>query len=111
MRETGYRCVTLEGDDFNPGGTLTGGSRRSGGGCSGRVGCGLALQQRLHSAVLFGRFFSHAAGPSVSETDALVLGNESGVPCRRQLGVPALPSCLLALLHAGSCLGGRSVPR
>ncbi len=25
------RCVTLDGDDFNPGGTLTGGSRATGG--------------------------------------------------------------------------------
>ncbi len=25
------RCVTLDGDDFNPGGTLTGGSRAAGG--------------------------------------------------------------------------------
>ena len=25
--EVNTRCITLEGDDFNPGGTLTGGSR------------------------------------------------------------------------------------
>ena len=25
------RCITLDGDDFNPGGTLTGGSRAKGG--------------------------------------------------------------------------------
>lgn len=31
VKEIKCRCVTLEGDDFNPGGTLTGGSRRSGG--------------------------------------------------------------------------------
>lgn len=30
-REVGTRCVTLEGDDFNPGGTLTGGSRNNSG--------------------------------------------------------------------------------
>ncbi len=30
MREVATRCITLEGDDFNPGGTLTGGSRAKG---------------------------------------------------------------------------------
>jgi structural maintenance of chromosome 2 len=30
-REVGSRCITLDGDDFNPSGTLTGGSRRKGG--------------------------------------------------------------------------------
>lgn len=30
-REVNTRCITLEGDDFNPGGTLTGGSRNKGG--------------------------------------------------------------------------------
>lgn len=30
-REVRTRCITLEGDDFNPGGLLTGGSRGSGG--------------------------------------------------------------------------------
>eukprot|EP00775_Hariotina_reticulata_P003904 gene3904-4158_t len=30
-REVGQRCITLEGDDFNPGGLLTGGSRGAGG--------------------------------------------------------------------------------
>ncbi len=29
-REVNTRCITLEGDDFNPGGTLTGGSRNKG---------------------------------------------------------------------------------
>lgn len=29
-REVAQRCITLEGDDFNPGGLLTGGSRGSG---------------------------------------------------------------------------------
>ena len=29
-REVSQRCITLEGDDFNPGGLLTGGSRGSG---------------------------------------------------------------------------------
>ena len=29
-REVSTRCITLEGDDFNPGGTLTGGSRNKG---------------------------------------------------------------------------------
>lgn len=29
-KEVGIRSVTMEGDDFNPGGTLTGGSRRKG---------------------------------------------------------------------------------
>ena len=60
VRETGYRCVTLEGDDFNPGGTLTGGSRRSGGGCLGFRG----LELRPYSSnckVLCG-----SAGPPAS---------------------------------------------
>lgn len=30
-REINTRCITLEGDDFNPGGTLTGGSRNNSG--------------------------------------------------------------------------------
>lgn len=30
-REVNTRCITLEGDDFNPGGTLTGGSRNNSG--------------------------------------------------------------------------------
>jgi structural maintenance of chromosome 2 len=30
-REVNARCVTLDGDDFNPSGTLTGGSRNKGG--------------------------------------------------------------------------------
>lgn len=29
-REVNTRCITLDGDDFNPGGTLTGGSRNKG---------------------------------------------------------------------------------
>lgn len=36
-RAVGWRCVTLDGDDFNPGGTLTGGSRRAGGSTLARV--------------------------------------------------------------------------
>lgn len=30
-RDVNTRCITLDGDDFNPGGTLTGGSRNKGG--------------------------------------------------------------------------------
>lgn len=30
-REVASRCITLDGDDFNPSGTLTGGSRAKGG--------------------------------------------------------------------------------
>lgn len=46
-REVNTRCITLEGDDFNPGGTLTGGSRNKGGSGACAAACG--RQERWHA--------------------------------------------------------------
>ena len=45
-REVNTRCITLEGDDFNPGGTLTGGSRNKGGSGGRALGGGVARVQQ-----------------------------------------------------------------
>ena len=53
------RCITLEGDDFNPGGTLTGGSRGKGG----------SLLGKLHELTLAeGELQAHAAALQEAET-------------------------------------------
>lgn len=49
VRDIRCRCVTLEGDDFNPGGTLTGGSRKSGGATLERVAAWKAAAMELES--------------------------------------------------------------
>ena len=48
------RCITLEGDDFNPGGTLTGGSRAGGSSVLARLAQLTAAEEELggHRAAL-----------------------------------------------------------
>ena len=49
-REVNTRCITLEGDDFNPGGTLTGGSRNKGGSVLARLHELAAAEEALAGA-------------------------------------------------------------
>lgn len=46
-REVSRRCITLEGDDFNPGGLLTGGSRSQGGSVLTKLHELMAAEQKL----------------------------------------------------------------
>jgi structural maintenance of chromosome 2 len=49
-REVNTRCITLEGDDFNPGGTLTGGSRNRGASILARLHELAAAEEQLSAA-------------------------------------------------------------
>ncbi|PSC74142.1 structural maintenance of chromosomes 2-1-like [Micractinium conductrix] len=49
-REVNTRCITLEGDDFNPGGTLTGGSRNRGASLLARIHELAQAEEQLQAA-------------------------------------------------------------
>lgn len=72
-REVKTRCVTLDGDDFNPSGTLTGGLRST----------------------------TRKLAPVESALLNHILGEEKGTYCRLLWHCCMAPNCAMRLLHAG----------